>query len=117
MSTAQSTGTRTQDIFAGVDVEELEAMVGPDRNRPGPDRWRLIAEQIPIWPLIGLAGALAGTTDPAELRREHVAQIADEYDVSEKAILAALHYYRRRRGAIDTLLEANAEALVPRHLR
>ena len=107
----QTTDAGALALLAGANAEELEAMVGTDPHRPGPDRWRLIAEQIPIWAIIGHLGAIAGTTELAAITRQHIAQVALEYDVSEKAVLAALHYYRRRGCAIDTLLEANAEAL------
>lgn len=86
-------------------------MVGPDKHRPGPDRARLIAEQIPVWAIIGYIGALAGTTEPDAISDEVIAEVAVAYDISPEAVQAAVLYYREHRGAIDTLLEANAAAL------
>lgn len=105
----QTTDAPLLERLAGANLSELEAMVGPDPHRPGPARWRLIAEQVPIRAVIGQLGAIAGTTDLAQISPHHLAEVALDYDLSEKAVLAALHYYQRRRGAIDALLEANAE--------
>jgi uncharacterized protein (DUF433 family) len=86
-------------------------MVGPDRHRPGPARARLLAEQVPVWAIIGHAGAVAGTTNPIAFTDEVVAQVAADYDIGIEAVRAALLYYLEHRGAIDALLEANAAAL------
>lgn len=107
----QTTDAPILERLATADLTMLEAMVGPDPHRPGPARWRLLAEQVPIRAVIGQLGAIAGTTDLAKITPSHVAEVALDYDLSEQAVLAALHYYRRRRGAIDALLEANAEVL------
>ena len=89
----------------------LERMIGPDVHRPGPARARLLAEQIPVWAIIGHIGAVAGTTDVAAITDEVIAQVAADYDVSCEALEAALLYYQEHRGAIDALLEANAAAI------
>jgi hypothetical protein len=93
------------------EAAELQRMIGPDPHRPGAARARLIAEQIPVWALIGHLGALAGTTDPAAVTGEVIAQIAIDYAITPKAVLAAMLYYWQHRPAIDALLEANASAL------
>ena len=103
--------TDTLEQIAGVDAATLEAMVGPDRHRPGRARYRLIAEQVPIWAIIGHIGALAGTTDPNPIVPNTLAEVARERDISETAVAAALHYYVRNRCPIDALLEENAAAL------
>lgn len=92
------------------DADDLRKMVGPDKHRPGSDRVRLIAEQIPVWALIGHVGALAGTTEPDAVSDEVLTQVAFDYDIPNEAVQAALLYYREHRCAIDTLLEANAAA-------
>ena len=94
----------------------LRAMVGPDRNRPGPDRWRLVQENLPIWPLVGQAKAISGVDDlfdPAtsDTVYDAIVQVANDYEITLVAALAAMRYYRERTCAIDTLLEANAAAL------
>lgn len=93
------------------DTDDLRAMVGPDKHRPGADRARLIAEHVPVWALIGHAGALAGTTEPDAVSDEVLSQVAFDYDISFEAVQAAMLYYREHRCAINTLLEANAAAL------
>lgn len=93
------------------DVDKLRRMVGSDKHRPGADRWRLIAEQVPVWAIIGYIGALAGTTDPDAVNDEVLAQAAYDYDIPFEAVQAAMLYFREHRCAIDTLLEANAAAL------
>lgn len=91
-------------------LEDLRRMVGPDRHRPGSARARLIAEQIPVWAIIGHVQAIAGTSDLSNLPDGITSQVAVDYDVPHEAVLAAMLYYEEHRCAIDTLLEANAEA-------
>jgi uncharacterized protein (DUF433 family) len=91
--------------------EELRRMVGPDRHRPGSSRGRLIAEQIPVWAIIGHIGALAGSLEPDAIDDEIIAEAAHDYDISVTAVRAALLYYREHQCAIDTLLEENAAVL------
>ena len=91
-------------------IEDLRRMVGPDRRRPGPAYGRLREEQIPVWAIIGHLRAIAGTTDPSRFTDKAVAQVAVDYDVQREAVLASMLYYKEHQCAIDTLLEANAEA-------
>ena len=93
-----------------VSEEELERMVGRDPHRPGSGRWRLLAEQVPIWAMIGDLKA-RGMVDPADVSRETVDEIARDYDISPTAVLAALHYYEHHPNGIDAPLEANSAAL------
>ena len=97
--------------IGGAGAEVLRRMVGPDPHRPGSARGRLVAEQIPVWAIIGHIGAVGGTTEPDQVSAETIAQVASEYGISEAAVAAALLYYKEHRGAIDALLEANAAAL------
>jgi uncharacterized protein (DUF433 family) len=101
---------RSQQIIND-DVVDAEQMIGPDVHRPGPARARLIAEQIPVWAVIGYLQAVAGASDLSAITDETIDQAAVEYDITIEAVLAALRYYREHRGAIDGLLEANAAAL------
>ena len=86
-------------------------MIGPDIHRPGPAHARLLAEQIPVWAIIGHVGALASTTDPAAITDQVIARVAADYDIPREAVLAALLCYQEYREAIDALLEANAAAI------
>ena len=99
------------DRTTKVDAVDLRRMVGPDIHRPEPARARLLAEQIPVWAIVGHVGAVASTTDLAALTDEVIARVAADYDVPLEAVEAALLYYDEHRGAIDALLEANAAAL------
>lgn len=103
--------TASRQRIADAGTEDLRRMVGLDPHRPGSARGRLLAEQIPVWTIIGQIGATGGTTEPDQIAAETIAQVAAEYDVSEAAVAAALLYYEQHRGAIDALLEANAAAL------
>ncbi len=105
--TITNRGQRT----AKIDARDLKRMIGPDKHRPGLARARLIAEQIPVWAIVGYVGAVAGTTDPVAITDEAIAQVANDYDISREAVQAALLYYSEHRSAIDALLEANAAAL------
>ena len=95
----------------GTDVVALERTIGPDVHRPGPARARLLAEQIPVWAIVGYVAALAGTTDTAGLTDDVLARVAADYAITPEAVAAAMLYYRKHRGAIDALLEANEAAL------
>ena len=102
---------RPLDQVTGVGTADLEAMVEPDRHRPGRARWRLRAEQIPIWAVIGHLGAIGGTTEPEKTSLETMALVAREYDIPPVAVAAAMHFYAHNRCPIDALLEENAAAL------
>ncbi len=96
---------------APVSAADLDRMVGPDPHRPGPARWRLLTESVPVWAIIGQIGAEGGTTEPDAISDVVIADVAKGYDVSVDAVRAAIRYYARRRCAIDALLEANLAAL------
>jgi uncharacterized protein (DUF433 family) len=99
----QGNGVRIADL----DAAELEDMVGPDRNRTGSVYARLRAENIPVRAVIGQLMAVAGTWDLSTVPDDVIAEVADDYNISRKAVLAALLYYREHACAIDALLEAN----------
>lgn len=94
-----------------IDESELRRMVGPDPHRPGFSRGRLLAEQVPVWAIIGYIGAVTGTTEPDAITEDAIAETAEGYEISVTAVRAALLYYREHRCAIDTLLEENSAAL------
>lgn len=105
------TAINRQMPVAESNTADLDRWIGPDPHRPGPARARLLGEQVPVWAIVGDTGALAGTTEPAAIPDEVVAEVARGYDIPNEAVWAALQYYARHRGAIDALLEANAAAL------
>jgi hypothetical protein len=107
----ETTHLSTPKQRPSLSTEELEAMVGPDRHRPGRARWRLITEEMPIWAIIGHIVAIGETSEPDDLTPAVIAQVAEERGISFAAVTAALHYYQHNRCPIDTLLEANAAAL------
>jgi uncharacterized protein (DUF433 family) len=87
--------------------------VEADPHRPGPARGRLVDEQIPVWAIVGQIRAISGVDDLFAQKKvdrvfETIVQVADDYDVSIEAILAAVAYYRMHREAVDALLQANA---------
>lgn len=90
---------------------ELERMIGLDVHRPGFAHARLLAEQIPVWAIVGHIKAVAGTTDPAAITDEAITRVVADHDITREAVYAALLYYQEHRGAIDALLEANAAAI------
>ncbi len=96
---------------APVSAADLDRMVGPDPQRPGRARWRLLAEQVPIRAIIGQIAAEGGTTEPDAISDEVIASVAHGYDISIDAVRAAIRYYARNRCYIDDWLIAN-EAVV-----
>lgn len=100
----QSTGVHVAER----DDAELRRMIGPDKHRPGPARYRLRAENIPVRAVIGQLRAITGTSDLTSVSEEAIAEVGFSYDISRQAVLAALLYYREHTCAIDALLEENA---------
>jgi uncharacterized protein (DUF433 family) len=105
------TAINRRQRITNIDTIDLRRMVGPDVHRPGAARARLLAEQIPVWAIVGYINALANTTNLADISYEVISRVAADYDVQPEAVEAALLYYQDHRGAIDALLEANAAAL------
>jgi hypothetical protein len=101
---------RVQSIANG-DAADLVRMIGPDEHRPGPTRARLLAEQIPVWAIVGHVSAVLRASDPPASIDAVIARVAVDYDIAPTAVLAALLYYQEHREAIDALLEANAAAV------
>ena len=102
--------TTSRGRTATAPEDELRRMVGPDPVRYGAERGRLLTESIPVWAIIGYIAAISGATEPSQITDSVIAQVAADYDISERAVLAALLYYAEHRGAIDSFLEANAAA-------
>ncbi len=84
-------------------------MVGPDPNRPGPDRARLLEYGISVWAIIGYLQAIGDEITP-----EAIAKTAEDYLVPVTAVTVALAYYDEHRAAIDTRLAINAAAVEDR---
>ncbi len=106
MKTSRATPRPSREVDALADVA-----IVPDPHRPGAARARLLVEQIPVWAIVGYAGAVGGTTEPADVTPETIDRVAHDHDISVEAVVAALRYYEQHRGAIDALLEANAAAV------
>jgi hypothetical protein len=81
-------------------------LVGPDPNRPGPDRARLLEHGIAVWAIVGYLQAIGD-----EVTAETIAKTAEDYMVPVTAVTVALAYYDEHRAAIDTRLEINAAAV------
>ena len=81
-------------------------LVGPDPNRPGPDRARLMEHGIAVWAIIGYLQAIGD-----EITHETIAKTAEDYLVPVTAVTVALAYYDEHRAAIDTRLAINAAAV------
>ena len=84
-------------------------LVGPDPNRPGPDRARLLEHGIAVWAIIGYLQAIGD-----EITSETIAKTAEDYLVPVTAVTVALAYYDEHRAAIDTRLAINAAAVEER---
>jgi uncharacterized protein (DUF433 family) len=78
--------------------ELIRRYIEPNPWKPQVEEAWLIESAIPVWSLIGHWKATGRDT----------AQIAQDYEVSENEVRAALAYYRRHKCAIDTRLAANA---------
>jgi hypothetical protein len=87
---------------------DILARVRPDPNRPGPDRWRLVGCERPIWAIIMHMMAFLGVDDPTRASNDQIAQTADAYCISDKAVRAAIAYYAANRRAIDTIIATNS---------
>ncbi|MGH2560167.1 MAG: hypothetical protein ACRDJH_13980 [Thermomicrobiales bacterium] len=101
----------TKRVEQVIDNETLEAMVVQDPIRPGLERGRLADYEISVWAIIahfqGLnEGPVGKTVDPAV-----IARVAADYHVPERAVHAALAYYRQHRVIIDNFLARNAAAV------
>ena len=104
--TAHVTHDSRQETDAPVDIE---AMVVPDPNRPGPDRWRIVNTGPSVWAIVQHMIAKGNIDDPTLASDGLIAQTAADYEITEVAVRAALAYYEKNRAAIDTRLAINAE--------
>ena len=80
----------------------IECHIEADPHRLGPGEARLKAFGVPVWALVGHMNAVHG-----ERKR-----VAEDYEVPEEAVSAALAYYDQHRAAIDARLLANAASFV-----
>jgi hypothetical protein len=100
----------TKQAEAELDDEVLAAMVVQDPIRPGLERGRLADYEIPVWAIIGHLQAQARADIGERVDQSAIAQTALDYHVPERAVMAAIAYYRRHRILIDGLLARNAAA-------
>jgi uncharacterized protein (DUF433 family) len=76
----------------------IDSYIEQNPDRPGLDEARLIGFGIPIWAMVGYYWAVG----------EQPARVAEDYEIPEEAVAAALAYYHRHRALIDARLAANA---------
>ena len=86
---------------------DLLSRVRPDPRRPGPDRWRIVDGDLPVWALIQHIMAEGNTEDPTQATAEVIAQTAADYRIPELGVRAAIAYYQANRCAIETRLAIN----------
>lgn len=67
-------------------------------HRPGVGEARVIGYCVPVWALVGYRLMVDGDAE----------RVADDYDLPQEAVTAALAYYRRHRAVIDARIAANA---------
>jgi uncharacterized protein (DUF433 family) len=80
--------------------QQVRTLVGPDPNRPGPDRARLVDYGVPVWALIAHLQGLDGD----------ISLVARDYMIPEEAVVAALAYYVEHQEAIDARIAINSAA-------
>lgn len=90
-----------------VTEQDLHALVKPDRVKRGRAFWRLVPSERPIWAIIMHLLTFVGVSDPAEATDDQIRQTADDYEISEVEVRAALAYYERNRKYIDAWLLIN----------
>jgi hypothetical protein len=86
---------------------DLLKRVRPDPRRPGPDRWRVVDGDLPVWALIQHIMAEGNTADPTQATEEVIVQTAADYRIPEIGVRAAIAYYAANRCAIETRLANN----------
>ena len=92
---------------------DLLSRVRPDPRRPGPDRWRVVDGDLPVWALIQHIMAEGNTADPTQATEGVIAQTAVDYRIPKIGVRAAIAYYAANRCAIETRLAIN-DALTAR---
>lgn len=107
-----TTETKPNDFSLEAPPIDWRTKVGPDPHRPGPDRWRLLEESVPVWAIIGYLQAIGDVDDATQVSPEAIAETAADYEISEEAVRAALAHYVDHKCAIDTLLATNEAATV-----
>jgi len=76
----------------------IDSWIRPDPVQPGVEEARIMPYGVQVWAIIGHLQATG----------ESPAQAAEDYNIPEEAVAAALAYFRRHRAAIETRLAANA---------
>ncbi len=103
------TATRPSRSTTTTASDERLARTKPDPHRPGPDRWRLVPSERPIWAIIMHIYTIDDIDDAFHVSDETIAETAAAYDISDEEVRAALAYYAANPGAIDTILAANTD--------
>ena len=85
-------------------VEELLTMVEEDPNRSGRANARLVEFERPVWAIILHMTTFGGADDAANPSPAEIADAADAYRIPERAVRAAVAYYRSNRAYIDARL-------------
>lgn len=75
----------------------IEREIAPDPDDPRPEQARLRGKRVHVWAIVGSL-----TADGS-----NGAAVADAYDVTPDAVLAARWYYLRHRDRFDALLRTN----------
>jgi uncharacterized protein (DUF433 family) len=78
--------------------ELIKRYIEPNPWKPQAEEAWLIESAIPVWSLIG----------DWKANGRNAARVAQDFEISEEEVRAALAYYRRHKCAIDTRLAANA---------
>jgi uncharacterized protein (DUF433 family) len=80
------------------DEQIIRQYVAEDPDWSDPVEARIAGYGVPVWALIGYLRAVDGD----------LARTAQDYDVPEEAVRAAVAYYRRHQRAIDARLIENS---------
>ncbi len=109
MATAE---TKPSDLYLDA-TPSWRSVIGPDPNRPGLDRWRLIDESIPVWAIIQHVCAIGDLDDATDAPLDIIVETANDYRISEEAVRAALAHYADHRRWIDARMTINEAGVSP----
>jgi len=110
----QVTTLRTPSSISPLEqVPELAGHVKPEPRHRGPDRWRLVPSDRPIWALIMRIYTIDDIDEHFRVSEQTIAQAAADYDTTPEEVRAALAYYPANTGAVDTILAANTDLNLP----
>jgi len=96
-----------QAAHGTINAPDLEAMVKPDSHKRGRAFWRLVPSERPIWAIIMHIIAEGDIDDPTTATDGLIQQVADDYEISNAEVRAAIAYYAKNRKYIDAWLTIN----------